>query len=66
MYTATILLFLTIPLILGSIYSFAVLLIYPVIIYFRIKNEEEILEKELDGYFEYKLKVKYRILPFIW
>lgn len=66
MYTATILLFLTIPLILGSIYSFAVLLIYPVIIYFRIKNEEKILEKELDGYSEYKLKVKYRILPFIW
>lgn len=66
MYTATILLFLTMPLILSSIYSFIILLIYPIIIYFRIKNEEKVLEKELDGYSDYKRKVKYRILPFIW
>ena len=66
MYTSTILLFLTIPLILGSIYSFMICLIYPIILSFRIRNEEEFLEKELDGYKEYKQKVKYKILPFIW
>lgn len=66
MYTSTILLFLTIPLILGSIYSFVICLIYPVILSFRIRNEEKVLEKELKGYKEYKQKVKYKILPFIW
>ena len=66
MYTSTILLFLTIPLILGSIYSFVICLIYPIILSVRIKNEEEVLEKELKGYRQYKQKVKYRILPFIW
>lgn len=66
MYTSTILLFLTIPLILGSIYSFIICLIYPIILSFRIKNEEEVLEKELNGYTQYKQKVKYRILPFLW
>ena len=66
MYAVTILLFLTMPLILGSIISFIIFLIYPIIIVKRIKNEEDVLERELKGYREYKKKVKYRILPFIW
>lgn len=66
MYMATIILFLTMPLILGSPLSFIVFLIYPFIIIKRIKNEEIVLEKELDGYKEYKKKVKYRLIPFIW
>ena len=66
MYAATILLFLTIPLILGSIISFIIFLAYPIIIAKRIKNEEKVLEKNLEGYTEYKKKVKYRIIPFIW
>ena len=66
MYAITILLFLTIPLILGSIISFIIFLIYPFIIAKRIKNEEAVLEKDLKGYSEYKEKVKYKILPFVW
>ena len=66
MYAVTILLFLSIPLILGSIISFLVFLIYPIIIAKRIKNEEEVLEKNLKGYKEYKNKVKYKMIPFIW
>ena len=66
MYTATILMFLSIPLVLGSWYAFVVFLFYPVIIAVRIKNEEQVLSKELPGYEEYKQKVKYKILPFIW
>ena len=66
MYVATILLFLTMPLILGSIMSFVIFLVYPIIISKRIKNEEKVLEKELLGYAEYKKKVKYKIIPFIW
>ena len=66
MYAVTILLFLTIPLILGSIVSFISFLVYPLIISKRIKNEEKILEKDLKGYAEYKKKVKYKIIPFIW
>ena len=66
MYAVTLLLFLTIPLILGSIISFIIFLIYPFIIAKRIKNEEQVLEKDLPGYLEYKKKVKYRLIPFIW
>ena len=66
MYAATIFLFLSMPLILGSIHSFVIFLIYPFIISKRIKNEEELLEKDLKGYSEYKKKVKYKIIPFIW
>ena len=66
MYSSTIFLFLSMPLILGSSLSFIVFLIYPLIIAKRIKNEEEILEKELDGYSKYKEKVKYKLIPFIW
>lgn len=66
MYSATLLLFLTIPIVLGSIYSFIIFLAYPLIIAKRIKGEEEFLAKELVGYREYKGKVKYRLIPFIW
>ena len=66
MYMATILLFLAMPLVLGSIISFVVFLVYPIIIAKRIKNEEEVLEKDLDGYSEYKKKVKYKMIPYIW
>ena len=66
MYGATILLFLSMPLVLGSIISFVIFLIYPFIIAKRIKNEEEVLERELVGYSEYKKKVKYKVIPFIW
>ena len=66
MYSVTIILFLSIPLILGSVYSFAIMLIYPFLIAKRIKNEEELLEKELKGYKDYKKKVKYRLIPFVW
>lgn len=66
MYSITIILFLTMPLILGSIISFIIFLVYPFIIFKRIKNEEMLLEKELKGYTEYKKKVKYRLIPFVW
>ena len=66
MYSATLLLFLSIPIILGSIFSFFIFLIYPFIIAKRIKYEEMFLEKELEGYSEYKNKVKYRLIPFVW
>ena len=66
MYSATLLLFLSMPIILGSIYSFLIFLVYPFIIAKRIKGEEELLEKELDGYREYKQKVKYRLIPYVW
>ncbi len=66
MYTATLFLFLSMPIILGSLSSFIIFLMYPVLIVYRIKNEEKLLEKELLGYLEYQRKVKYRIIPFIW
>ena len=66
MYSVTILLFLSMPLILESLISFFIFLIYPMIIVFRIQNEEKVLEKDLKGYKEYKKKVKYRLIPFIW
>ena len=66
MYTATILLFLAMPLVLGSWLSFAIMLLYPVVIVFRIRNEEQVLEAGLVGYREYKQRVRYRLLPFIW
>lgn len=66
MYSVTLLLFLSMPIVLGSLYSFVIFLAYPFIIAKRIKGEEEFLEKELNGYIEYKQKVKYRLLPFIW
>ena len=66
MYTATIVLFLSIPLVLGSLWSFALFLLYPAVIVVRVLNEEKVLEKELLGYREYKKKVKWRIIPFVW
>ena len=66
MYTSTIFLFLSMPLVLDSILSFIVMLAYPIIIIFRIRNEEEVLEKDLDGYKEYKEKVKYKLFPYLW
>ena len=66
MYTATIFMFLSIPLILGSVISFIIFLIYPFSLAARIKNEEKVLEDGLKGYKEYNQKVKYRLIPFIW
>lgn len=66
MYASTILLFLSMPLVLGSLFSFLIFLIYPFLIAKRINNEEKVLEKELNGYTEYKKKVKYKIIPFVW
>ena len=66
MYTSTVLLFLAMPLVLGSWVSFAIMLLYPVVIVFRIRNEEQVLETGLAGYREYKQRVRCRLLPFIW
>lgn len=66
MYAVTILLFLMIPIVLGSWYALIAFAVYPILIVVRLKNEEELLTKELPGYAEYKQKVKYRIIPFIW
>ncbi len=66
MYLATIFLFLAMPIILGSIWSFLIFLFYPFIIVKRIRYEEKFLEKELHGYSAYKQKIKYRLFPFIW
>ena len=66
MYTATLLIFLSMPIILGSLVSLIVFLTYPIIIVVRIVYEEKLLEQELIGYLDYKKKVKYRLIPFIW
>lgn len=66
MYSVTIVLFLSMPLVLGSIFSFAIFLVYPIIIAKRVENEEIVLEKGLEGYAEYKKAVKYKIIPFVW
>ncbi len=66
MYAVTVLMFLSIPLMLGSWISFVIFLGYPLVLVFRIRNEEKVLEEGLEGYTEYKKKVKYRMIPFIW
>ena len=66
MYSVTIFLFLAMPLVLGSMISFLIFLLYPILIIIRTINEEKLLEKELEGYKEYKKKVRYRLIPFIW
>ena len=66
MYMATILLFLMIPVVLGSWYALIVFGVYPAIIIIRLKDEEKLLTRELPGYAEYKMKVPYRIIPYIW
>ena len=66
MYAVTLLLFLAMPLVLGSWYALIVFAFYPAIIIVRLKDEEALLTKELPGYAQYKQKVKYRLIPFIW
>ena len=66
MYFATVFLFLSMPLVLNSLLSFIIMLAYIPIIVKRIRNEEEVLEKELKGYREYKKKVRFRLIPFVW
>ena len=66
MYSATLLLFLSMPIVLGSLPAFLIFLAYPFIIAARLKDEEKLLEEELEGYCEYKKKVKYRLIPFVW
>ena len=66
MYAVTIELFMMMPLILGSWYALIAFAVYPAVIIVRLKDEESLLTKELPGYEEYKKKVKYRIIPFIW
>ena len=66
MYSVTLLLFLSMPFVLGSVYALLIFAVYPFIIAKRIKHEEAFLQKELPGYREYKQKVKYRLIPFVW
>lgn len=66
MYSATVILFLAMPLVLGSLPAFVVFLLYPILLIKRIKNEEELLEQELTGYREYQQKVHYKLIPLIW
>lgn len=66
MYLAVILLFLTLPLVLGSWYALAVFAVFPVLLAIRIRGEEEVLVRELPGYAEYRERVKYRLFPFVW
>ena len=66
MYAATILMFLTVPIILGSWWSLLIFLGYPVVIAVRIINEEKILTAQLEGYEDYKKKVKFRLIPWMW
>lgn len=66
MYSASVLMFLAMPLVLGSLYSFVIFLAYPFIIVQRIKNEERLLQKELDGYGAYQKQVKFRLIPYVW
>lgn len=66
MYSVTLILFLSMPIVLGSVYAFGIFLVYPFIIAMRIRNEEALLERELPGYKAYKQKVKYRLIPYIW
>ena len=66
MYSSTLLLFLAMPLVLGSVISFAIMLAYIPIIAKRIRNEEQVLESGLEGYTDYKKRVKYRVIPFVW
>ena len=66
MYSATVLLFLSMPLVLGSLISFLIMLVYIPVIVKRIRNEEQVLGRELEGYDEYMNKVRWRLLPYIW
>ena len=66
MYMSTLFLFLAMPLVLGSLISFLIMLLYIPLIAKRIRNEEQVLEEGLQGYAEYRQKVKYRVIPFVW
>lgn len=66
MYMSTFILFLSMPLVLGSVISFIIMLVYIPIIAKRIRNEEQVLEAGLEGYTEYKTRMKYKVLPFVW
>lgn len=66
MYMTTLLLFLSMPLVLGSIISFVIMLLYIPIIAKRIRNEEQVLEGGLEGYAEYKKRIRYKVIPFVW
>ena len=66
MYLSTLILFLAMPLVLGSVISFVIMLAYFPIIARRIRNEEQVLERGLDGYTEYKKRVRYKVIPHIW
>ena len=66
MYTVTLLMFLSMGLVLGSPISFCILLLYIPLIVKRIRNEEDVLTEGLQGYADYKRRVKYRLIPFIW
>lgn len=66
MHSATTLLFLAFPIVLGSVFSLVIFLFIPFILVKRIKNEEKVLGEGLKGYKEYKEKVKYRMIPYIW
>ena len=66
MYMSTFILFLSMPLVLGSVVSFVIMLVYIPIIAKRIRNEEQVLEEGLEGYSDYKKRVKYKVIPLIW
>lgn len=66
MYAATLLMFLSMPLVLGSVIALIVFLVYPAVIAVRIRNEEQVLREGLAGYADYQKRVKYRLVPFIW
>ena len=66
MYLATLFMFVPLPLILGSFFGLIPFVLYPILIVFRIRGEERVLTKELKGYEEYRKRVKYRLIPFIW
>ena len=66
MYMSTLLLFLSMPVVLGSVISFGIILLYIPIINKRIRNEEQVLEEGLDGYTDYEKRVRYRVIPFVW
>ena len=66
MYMSTLILFLAMPLVLGSVISFVILLLYIPIIAKRIRNEEQVLENGLEGYAEYRKRVRYKVIPFVW
>jgi protein-S-isoprenylcysteine O-methyltransferase Ste14 len=66
MYSATIIMYMAIPLVLGSLWALILMLFYPLVIVIRIQNEEQLLVQELPGYREYQKRVKYKIIPGIW